>query len=286
MPLVVSPDARRADLRRDARASAWRPRPGRSAGSPRSTRRSCSGAESIDRSARERASRRWRSWRPRTSARRIAMPAEVRRRAQGGQPRARARRDRGAGRALGLGQDDLPEHPRLPAHPDLRPGGDRRRRRSTRAVPTCSGGYRRDSIGFVFQQFNLFPSLTAAENVEYALNIKGRTRPAARGEAARWLDAVGLADRIELPAARPLRRPEAAGGDRPGPGRRGADHPGRRADREPRPPGRRADPRPVPRPGPARGPGAADRDPRPEGPADRRPRRGHPRRPSSERQGA
>src|SRR5271169_4451065 len=32
---------------------------------------------------------------------------------------------------------------------------------------------RRRSIGFVFQQFNLFPSLTVAENVEYALNLKG-----------------------------------------------------------------------------------------------------------------
>src|SRR5512143_3254621 len=28
---------------------------------------------------------------------------------------------------------------------------------------------RRKSIGFVFQQFNLFPALTAAENVEYSL---------------------------------------------------------------------------------------------------------------------
>ena len=41
---------------------------------------------------------------------------------------------------------------------------------------------RRKSIGFVFQQFNLFPSLTALENVEYALNVKGDRR---RGRAAR-----------------------------------------------------------------------------------------------------
>src|SRR3954452_8644305 len=32
---------------------------------------------------------------------------------------------------------------------------------------------RRQSIGFVFQQYNLFPPLTARENVEYSLNIKG-----------------------------------------------------------------------------------------------------------------
>ncbi len=56
--------------------------------------------------------------------------------------------------------------------------------------------FRRDSIGFVFQQFNLFPSLTAAENVEYSLNIKGVKGRPARDEAARWLDAVGLADRV------------------------------------------------------------------------------------------
>jgi putative ABC transport system ATP-binding protein len=55
--------------------------------------------------------------------------------------------------------------------------------------------FRRQSIGFVFQQFNLFPSLTAAENVEYALNIKGRKGREAREEADRWLETVGLADR-------------------------------------------------------------------------------------------
>jgi putative ABC transport system ATP-binding protein len=55
--------------------------------------------------------------------------------------------------------------------------------------------YRRASIGFVFQQFNLFPALTAAENVEYALNLKGTKGGEARREAARLLEAVGLADR-------------------------------------------------------------------------------------------
>jgi putative ABC transport system ATP-binding protein len=54
---------------------------------------------------------------------------------------------------------------------------------------------RRRSIGFVFQQFNLFPSLTAVENVEYALNVKGIKGAEARREAERVLDAVGLTDR-------------------------------------------------------------------------------------------
>jgi putative ABC transport system ATP-binding protein len=54
---------------------------------------------------------------------------------------------------------------------------------------------RRKSIGFVFQQFNLFPALTALENVEYALNVKGSRGREAHEEAERVLDEVGLSDR-------------------------------------------------------------------------------------------
>ena len=54
---------------------------------------------------------------------------------------------------------------------------------------------RKKSIGFVFQQFNLFPALTAAENVEYALNVKGVRGKKASEEADRVLDAVGLGER-------------------------------------------------------------------------------------------
>ena len=57
---------------------------------------------------------------------------------------------------------------------------------------------RRRAIGFVFQQFNLFPALTARENVEFALNIKGRRDRSARTEAEAMLDAVGLADRRDF----------------------------------------------------------------------------------------
>lgn len=54
---------------------------------------------------------------------------------------------------------------------------------------------RRRSLGFVFQQFNLFPSLSAIENVEYALNVKGVRGREARVEAERVIEAVGLGDR-------------------------------------------------------------------------------------------
>jgi len=63
------------------------------------------------------------------------------------------------------------------------------------ARPDRLPAIRRGSIGFVFQQFNLFPALTALENVEYALNVKRRRGREARREAERVLDAVGLGDR-------------------------------------------------------------------------------------------
>jgi putative ABC transport system ATP-binding protein len=54
---------------------------------------------------------------------------------------------------------------------------------------------RRRSIGFVFQQYNLFPALTALENVEYSLNVRGLGGREAHEEARRALGRVGLADR-------------------------------------------------------------------------------------------
>jgi putative ABC transport system ATP-binding protein len=55
---------------------------------------------------------------------------------------------------------------------------------------------RRQSIGFVFQQYNLFPALSALENVEYSLNVRGTTGRAAHAEARRVLERVGLGDRL------------------------------------------------------------------------------------------
>jgi len=85
------------------------------------------------------------------------------------------------------------------------------------AAPTCFWRHRRDSIGFVFQQFNLFPRRsTAAENVAYSLNIKGKKGAAARVEAERWLVAVGAFRSVEASAPRdPLRRPRSNGSPSP-----------------------------------------------------------------------
>ena len=54
---------------------------------------------------------------------------------------------------------------------------------------------RATSIGFVFQAFNLIPTLTAAENVEAALVPLGMTGERRRTRVAEALDSVGLADR-------------------------------------------------------------------------------------------
>jgi putative ABC transport system ATP-binding protein len=53
---------------------------------------------------------------------------------------------------------------------------------------------RRDSIGFVFQQFNLLPTLTAGENITLPLDIAGRKPDPAW--LAEVIGAVGLEDRL------------------------------------------------------------------------------------------
>ncbi|HWJ60564.1 MAG TPA: ABC transporter ATP-binding protein [Acidimicrobiales bacterium] len=56
---------------------------------------------------------------------------------------------------------------------------------------------RRRSMGFVFQDFNLLPGLTAAENVAMPLELDGTSARRARGQALEALDGLGLADRAD-----------------------------------------------------------------------------------------
>lgn len=55
--------------------------------------------------------------------------------------------------------------------------------------------FRLHNIGFIFQDFNLFPALTAAENIEVVLNIKGVKGRVAKHQAQALLEQVGLADK-------------------------------------------------------------------------------------------
>jgi putative ABC transport system ATP-binding protein len=56
---------------------------------------------------------------------------------------------------------------------------------------------RLDHIGFVFQDFNLFPNLTAGENVELALDLKGVRSRTAKKRSRELLDSFGLADKYD-----------------------------------------------------------------------------------------
>lgn len=51
---------------------------------------------------------------------------------------------------------------------------------------------RRESVGFVFQDFNLIPTLTASENVGLPLELGGMARKECEAQAAAALEAIGL----------------------------------------------------------------------------------------------
>jgi putative ABC transport system ATP-binding protein len=59
------------------------------------------------------------------------------------------------------------------------------------------GKYRRNTVGIVFQAFNLVPSLTAIENVIVPMRAAGMSRASARQRAEELLTQVGLADRLK-----------------------------------------------------------------------------------------
>lgn len=61
---------------------------------------------------------------------------------------------------------------------------------------------RRDRIGFVFQAYNLIPVLTAAENAEYVMELKGLPAADRRRRVAELFDRMGIK---ELMGTRPLK---------------------------------------------------------------------------------
>jgi putative ABC transport system ATP-binding protein len=61
--------------------------------------------------------------------------------------------------------------------------------------------FRRERVGFIFQQYNLLPTLTAEENASVALVAAGMGRRLALESASHMLDRLGLGDqRRKLPA--------------------------------------------------------------------------------------
>ncbi len=69
--------------------------------------------------------------------------------------------------------------------------------RSTKGLgPEELSDLRRKHIGFIFQSYNLFPTLTAEENVRLALDVKGERGPEANARAIKALQQVGLGHRM------------------------------------------------------------------------------------------
>ena len=66
----------------------------------------------------------------------------------------------------------------------------------TRLPEENSAQARRRHVGFIFQTYNLFPALTALDNVSEVLVMKGTPRAQARARAADMLARVGLGDRL------------------------------------------------------------------------------------------
>ena len=186
--------------------------------------------------------------------------------------------------SVGLRQVHPRALPGRPRHPHLRRGrgGWRAARRACRRRSSRSCA--RDRIGFVFQSFNLIPTLTALENIKLPADLAGRRLDAGlarHGDRHRRASATASSTvPSELSGGQQQRVAVArslAGSTR--------DRVRRRADRQPRQPSGRRDPR-VPAAGRRRlRPDRRDGDPRPQRRRLQRPCGLHGRRPSRRRDG-
>jgi putative ABC transport system ATP-binding protein len=80
-----------------------------------------------------------------------------------------------------------------PTSGEIRVLGDNLRELSDREM----AHWRNENIGFVFQQFNLIPVLTAIENVELPLKLTNLSKQERRAHATTALSLVGLGDRLD-----------------------------------------------------------------------------------------
>ncbi|MDN3715857.1 ABC transporter ATP-binding protein [Vibrio breoganii] len=66
--------------------------------------------------------------------------------------------------------------------------------------------FRRDQVGFIFQDYSLLPVLTALENVEFIMQLQGATESESRDRASKLLQRVGLGSHLHK------RPPQLSGG--------------------------------------------------------------------------
>ena len=57
--------------------------------------------------------------------------------------------------------------------------------------------FRRKNVGFIFQSYNLIPTMSALENVAFPLMFKGVDKKIRLAKAAKYLDLVGLSDSMQ-----------------------------------------------------------------------------------------
>lgn len=60
---------------------------------------------------------------------------------------------------------------------------------------TCLIDFRMHNIGFVFQAFNLIPVLTVKENIEFIMQLQGKSRAECNQRIDELLEAIGLPDK-------------------------------------------------------------------------------------------
>ena len=110
---------------------------------------------------------------------------------------AEARRDRRRPRPERLGQEHAVPLPGRAAAHRRRAHRARRRTRSTTRPPSIFVRPERRPVAVVFQDYLLFPNLTALENVAFGLRARGVAKAEARRRRDAWLERVGLADHAQ-----------------------------------------------------------------------------------------
>ena len=98
-------------------------------------------------------------------------------------------------RPLWFGQID-PAQSRRRARPRERRCGPHRRGAARGLSDDALTRLRRDKIGFIFQFFNLLPTLSCLENVALPLHLRGWSRKKVHERASELLSLVRLADRL------------------------------------------------------------------------------------------
>ena len=64
------------------------------------------------------------------------------------------------------------------------------------AAPEDLAKLRREHVGFVFQSYHLFPTLSAMDNVRLALDVRGETTASSRARAKEAMATVGLSHKL------------------------------------------------------------------------------------------